>query len=129
MKLTIDVHNERNNPEIEDFVHSRLEMVVGRFHERLGRIQVRLLDENAHKGGVDKTCNIDAAIVPRGKLHVHASESGIREAILKAIHRLEAVLAKTIDRGHRSDAIRHRQGGLRHLHEQLSEKSSLEAES
>lgn len=121
MKLKIDIYNKRHNPKIEDFIRSRLEMVVGRFHKRLARIEVRVDDENAGKGGVDKVCNIDAKMIPRGKLHVSAHEADIREAILKSIHRLEAVVAKTVDRGHRSEAIRHNHGGVRNLSNYLNE--------
>ena len=127
MKLTIDIFNKRNNPAIEEYIRNRLELVVGRFHKRLGRIEVRVLDENATKGGVDKTVNIDAALIPRGKLHVHATEAEIHEAILKAVHRLETVVAKAVDRSHRSEAIRHRHGGLRNTNNRMAEEAAAEA--
>ncbi len=127
MTLKIDIYNERHNPAIDEFTVNRLELVVGRFHARLGHIEVRLLDENASKGGVDKTCKLDAALIPRGTLHVHATEADMHEAILKAVHRLETVVAKAVDRGHRSDAIRHRQGGLRHDSERIANDASVES--
>ena len=113
MKLNIDLFNKRPNPEIEEYARNRLNLAVGRYHKRLGRIEVRIGDDNARKGGVDKNCSIDAALVPRGRLHVHATESDVHEAILKAARRLETVLSKTVDRGHRGATIRHQKGGLR----------------
>lgn len=127
MNLNIDIHNKRHNPAIDEYVRKRLELVVGRFHKRLGRIEVRLLDENSGKGGVDKTCNIDAALIPRGKLHVHATELDMHEAILKAVHRLETVVAKAVHRGHRSETIRHRGGGLRNSNGQAIQEAATEA--
>lgn len=114
MLMNVHVVNRRHNTQVEDFVRERLELIVGRFHDRLSGIDVHLRDENAGKGGIDKSCSIDAHLVPRGSLHVQATEPTIYDAIRKAVHRLETVVAKTVDRGHRGRAIRHAGGGLRH---------------
>ena len=113
--LRINIVSKHHEPVIEEHVRERLEMVVGRFGERLASIEVHLKDENANKGGVDKTCSIDAKLIPRGTLHVHATEREFGEAIRKAIHRLETVVAKTVDRGHHSSQVRHAGGGLRNV--------------
>ena len=80
MTPDIRVITKLEDPSIEEFVRQRLEMLVGRFDERLSSIDVRVLDENAAKGGIDKCCSIDARLIPRGTLHVHAKERDIREA-------------------------------------------------
>jgi ribosomal subunit interface protein len=117
IKMTpgVRVINKHQNRKLEEYARQRLQLVLGRFDERLSAIDVHLRDENAQKGGRDKTCSIDARLIPRGTLHVHATEHDMYEAILKAVHRLETVVAKTVDRGHRSKAIRHQQGGVRHI--------------
>jgi len=121
--MNIDIHiaDKQHDATIEQLIHDRLELVVGRFDDRLARIEVRVRDDNAHKGGIDQTCSIDAHLIPRGMLHVQATEQDTQEAIIKAIHRLESVVAKTVDRGHHSSSIRHRQGGLRQETNKLTE--------
>ena len=124
MSLTqINVFNNRTNSRVEEYARNRLEMVVGRFHKRLGGIDIRVRDENAGKGGEDKTCSIDAHLVPRGTVHVQAKAADVYDAILKAVHRLEKVIAKSVDRGHRNAAVRHKGGGLRQESAKLMERS------
>ena len=98
------------NRELERHARERVELIVGKFHDRIDRVQVQLKEES--EGG--KTCcSIDARLIPRGTLHVHATEREAYEAINKAMHRLETVVAKAVDRGHHSAATRHAGGGLR----------------
>ena len=111
--MNLDIHITNGQDNAEQFIRDRLELVVGRFQDRLSTIEVRVRDDNAHKGGIDKTCSIDAHLVPRGMLHVQATEQEVQAAVIKAIHRLESVVAKTVDRGHHSSSIRHSQGGAR----------------
>ncbi len=121
MALNVRVTNQRHNPEVEEFVRNRLDLVVGRFAQRLSTLDVHIRDENAQKGGVDKTCSIDAHLFPRGTVHVHATESDIQKAILKAVERLKTVVTKTVDRGHQSAAVRHGEGGTRHMEATIPE--------
>ena len=107
MPTRIEVFNKRRNPAVEEFAMDRLRQAIQHFDDRLGHIEVRISDENAKKGGVDKTCHIDAKILPHGAVHVHATAGNVREAIAKAAHRLDRMLAKTVDRKHRSSATRH----------------------
>ena len=115
MTPDVRVINKRHNTQVEEYARGRLDLVVGRFQDRLSSIDVHVRDDNAQKGGLDKTCSIDARLIPRGTLHVQATERDIYEAIVKAVHRLETVIAKTVDRGHRSAAVRHGEGGARHV--------------
>jgi ribosome-associated translation inhibitor RaiA len=120
MNLDIYINNEPHD-DIEPFIRDRLELVVGRFHDRLSTIEIRIRDNNGSKGGIDKTCSIDAHLVPRGMLHVQATEQEMQQAVIKAIHRLESVVAKTVDRGHQSSSARHSHSGLREVTNKLEE--------
>jgi ribosome-associated translation inhibitor RaiA len=113
MSLDVRVINKRHNPRVEGYLRQRLGLAVGRFGMRLSAIDVHLRDNNAQKGAIDKTCSIDAHLMPRGTIHVQATERDIYEAIQRAVHRLETVVSKTVDRGNRSMAIRHAKGGSR----------------
>lgn len=108
--MLIDVTNKRNNPKLDGYVRDRLDLVVGRFRDRIAHVDVRIIDENDGKGGEDKACSIDIKLAPRGQLHVQARNADVYAAVVKAVHRAETVLAKTVDRGHRGRVVRHRQG-------------------
>ena len=125
--MTPDIRffNKLQDPQVEEYARERLDMLVGRFNERLSSIDIRVLDENAAKGGIDKCCSIDARLIPRGTLHVHAKERDIYEAVLKAVHRLETVVAKSVDRGHQGMSVRHQGGGLRRESNRVSEQEAM----
>ena len=102
--MAVDIFNRIHNPQLDHFMRERLQMLIGRFPHRVGHIDVNLFDENAGKGGEDKLCTIDVKLIPRGRLHVRAEHSDMYAAALKAIHRAEQVVAKTVDRGHSENA-------------------------
>ena len=115
MEMLVNVINKKKNPRIEAYARDRLDLVVGRFADRISRVDVRVIDENAGKGGEDKVCTIDIKLVPRGQVHVRAKNGNMYAAIVKAIHRAETVIAKSVDRNNRGHEIRHRSGGIRNL--------------
>ena len=121
MSVPIDIYNKRNNSKLDHYVRERLDLIVDKFHERIGHIEVHLLDENNGKGGEDKICTIDIKLNPRGQLHVRAKQDNLYAAASKAIHRAETVVAKAVDRSHQGNEIRHRNGGLRHLEVELDQ--------
>jgi len=123
--MKIKIYNKKKNPRIESYVQERMELVVGRFSERIGHVDVHLVDENGIKGGVDKICTIDIKLTPRGQLHVRAKHENLYSAIVKAIHRAETVVAKAVDRGHRGHEIRHKRGGV-HTLPTIAEAESVE---
>ena len=123
MALEVRVIHVHADSRIEDFARQRLDLVVGRFDERLSSIDVHIRTEGTPKTNQDQTCSIDARLVPRGTIHVHATATDVYEAILKAIHRLETVVAKAVDRGHRGKAVRHARGRMRGDHPTFVDRS------
>ena len=115
MTMRINMYNKRKNPFVDRYVRDRLQLVIGRFAERIERVDVHVVDENGAKGGQDKVCTIDLKLTPRGQFHVRAKHENLYAAIVKAIHRAETVVAKAIDRGRRGLEVRHRHGGIRNL--------------
>ena len=105
--MDVRVINDRQNPQVEEYARQRLNLIVGRFEERLSSIDIHIRDVKVGKKGIDKSCSIDVCLMPRGKLHVQAKERDVYDAVLKAIHRLETVVCRTVDRGHRAKAGRH----------------------
>ena len=113
--MHINIFNKRANPKVDEYVRDRIDLVVGRFAERIDHLEVQVIDENGPKGGEDKVCTIDIKLIPRGRLHVRARHENLYSAIVKAIHRAESVIAKAVDRGHRGHEVRHQGGGIRNL--------------
>lgn len=122
--LKIELITAKKNPRIAAYVEKRLELAVGRHDPRIEKIQVHIVDENGGKGRRDITCTMDAIIIPRGRLHVRATECTVREAIDKAAHRLTSTVSKLVSRKNRGRAIRHAHGGLRHENERFVEAAS-----
>jgi ribosome-associated translation inhibitor RaiA len=108
MTLKVNVVNKKRNPKIETFVLDHLELSIGRFDERILRVNVHIVDESNGKGSEDKICSIDIKLIPRGQLHVRAKQDNIYSAIVKATHRAESVVEKAIEKGHRGHETRHR---------------------
>ena len=107
------IHNQRQNPQVEEFVREHLQVSFEKFADKISRIEVHLLDENGQKGGGDdKICTIDVKLSGMGLLHVRAKNDDIYSSILKAIQRADASIAKTLDRKSSKTRIR-KQGGLR----------------
>jgi putative sigma-54 modulation protein len=115
MTMKINVINKKRNSRVESYVRERLELVVGRFADRISHVDVHVVDENGVKGGEDKICTIDIKLIPRGQLHVRAKNQDLYAAIVKAVHRAETVVAKTVDKGHRGHEVRHQHGGVRNI--------------
>jgi ribosomal subunit interface protein len=91
---SVDVDNE-----LTEQVRAQVENRLGRFDERLTRLEVHLNDENSHKNGAqDKTCQIEAR--PRGLDPVSANHSAptVDEAVRGATHKLERLLDSTFGR-------------------------------
>lgn len=128
MTMQINIHNKRKNQRVNNYIYDRLELVVGRFAERIGHIDVHVIDENNMKGGEDKICTIDIKLTPRGQLHVRAKHDNLYRAIVKAVHRAETVVAKAVDRGHRGLEVRHRHGGIRNLPVEALEAEPIDIE-
>ena len=122
--MLINIHNKRHNPSVEEYIRNRLNLVIGRFAERIGHIECHVLDENGSKGGEDKICTIDIKLSPRGNLHVRATHTSIYSAVVKAVHRAETVVAKAVEKGHRGLDVRHRRGGIRQLPFELPDNSN-----
>lgn len=124
--MQVNVSNKKQNPKLDSYVRDRLDLVVGRFDDRISHVDVRLLDENNGKGGDDKICAIEIKLIPRGQLHVRAKNENIYSAIVKAVHRAETVVAKAVDRGHRGHATRHQHGGVRNIPYEYDESDAKE---
>ncbi|MCA9213055.1 MAG: HPF/RaiA family ribosome-associated protein [Planctomycetales bacterium] len=111
---------------LEAFAEERIDLVLGRFADRIAHFDIHVRAEHSTHGAEEYLCTCDVKLHPRGTIHVHANESSAQNAIIAAVHRAETVLAKTVDRGHRSKAVRHNGGGVRHLNDALDSEDPSE---
>jgi hypothetical protein len=114
MTIAVNVTTRFDDSTIAEFVRERLELVVGRFSDRVTRVDAILDTHHGTKCDDAYSCALDIHLSPRGHLRTSAENASIKSAAIKAIHRAEAVIARKVESGHRRSRIRHRGGGLTH---------------
>ena len=119
---------EDSSSDIESFIRERVELVIGRFSDRIAHVDVHVAQEHSSHGGAEYVCTFDLKMLPRGVVHVSANNDSPQSAIVKAVHRAETAVAKTVDRGHRSRSARHNGEGIRHLSDNLESTEPISDE-
>jgi len=92
-------HTIQGSESMTDRVESIVGGAVGRFAERITRIEVHLSDVNSDKhGDRDKRCVMEARLGGMAPIVVHHQASTLREAIDGAADKLERALEHAIGR-------------------------------
>ncbi len=95
MHIEISYQNINHSDAVDEHVREQLADRLGRFGERLTRIEVHLGDVNGHKSGPDdKRCMIEARPARHDPLVVESHHSDLYHAISDATHKIERVLDK-----------------------------------
>jgi len=89
---------------IRHHVQARVAAALGPFASALGTVTVRLEDINANRGGIDKRCNLVAAIHRRG---IAVAES-VREDLYVAVDKAAGRIRRSVQRHLRRHAARQR---------------------
>jgi len=97
----------KNHDRLEEGIRADLESVLtSGLLERLRRVEVYLQDVNAHKGGIDKRCAIEAHLAGHQPVAVSNEAVNVNEAVSGALDKLARALEHTLgrlqDRGGRS---------------------------
>lgn len=90
--MDIEVNTAENitrSEAVERHIQDKLTGVDRRFGERLTRVRVFLKDVNAHKGGVDKVCTMEARPAGYQPIAVEAQDEDVYKAIRDASGKLE----------------------------------------
>lgn len=61
--MLVNIYTDRNIDADEDLLarfEKKVRSELDRYSERLTRVEVHLMDENANKGGADKRCTVEA---------------------------------------------------------------------
>ncbi|MFT5731662.1 MAG: ribosome-associated translation inhibitor RaiA [Planctomycetota bacterium] len=95
MQILIHHPNLKSN---EEAIHESVQQTLGRFDDRVTRIDVFIKDINGDKGGEDKHCSIEAH--PRGldpMAATHQAES-ISAAVSGAAEKLRTQMTRQFDK-------------------------------
>jgi ribosome-associated translation inhibitor RaiA len=78
-------------------VESLVDRVLGRYRDRITRIEVHLGDTNADKGGLDdKRCSIEARLAGLKPIAVVHHAGNFPDAITGAVDKLERLISNTL---------------------------------
>jgi len=86
--------------ELTSQVEAVVERALGRFRDRITRVEVHLTDEpGAHKsGGHEKRCVMEARLAGLQPIAVSAEGSTLDQVLDGAAHKLEKTLQRTLGR-------------------------------
>ncbi len=121
VKMTTRVINGQNSPALEAYVRERIDLVMGKFDNRIESIEVRLKEET-HKKEARKSCWIDVRLSPRGRVRVSAKKGNFYASVLAAIHSAELQISRDLQRHQRGNKLRHRKKGLRQENRQWADQ-------
>jgi hypothetical protein len=100
--MLIQVHTDNNihrRGETVRLVHSSVEGTVGRFRERITRVEAHLSDTNSHKSkGDDIRCVLEARLAGLQPIAVSHQAATIEQAVTEAADKLERLIESTLGR-------------------------------
>jgi hypothetical protein len=89
----------KNSEELASRIQAEVEGTLTHHHaDRLRRVEVYLQDVNAHKGGIDKRCAIEAHLAGHQPVAVSDQAASIDEAVTGAVDKLTHALEHTLGR-------------------------------
>lgn len=100
MKVQINYDNVKSSEALEEHIAQALESTVGRFADRLSRVEVYLSDLNGpEKGGPDdKQCRIEARPNGFDPVTVDSRGDSYYEAVDDTAGKLRRLLTKRLER-------------------------------
>ncbi len=84
--------------DVGGLVGRRLSFALSRFGGRVRAVSVRLEDLNGARGGIDKSCSMQARLAPRGSVRVEDTDSELPAAVDRAAGRLARAVARALER-------------------------------
>ena len=102
MKIQINTDDHIHGSEaLTSSVTGTIESALGRFSDRLTRVEVHMSDENGGKGGAqDKRCMMEARLEGHRPVAVVNHAATMKQAVEGATHKLERLLESLLGRLH-----------------------------
>jgi putative sigma-54 modulation protein len=98
MQIQVRAHNVPLPHELDELAERRLSFALGRFDNRIARIQVRLIDVNGPKSGLDKACHVLIKLHYANELVVECVDSTWEAAICSAADRAGSAVQRELER-------------------------------
>lgn len=99
MRLNIHGRGLAIDEAVRERVERRLGFALGRFGDRVGRVDVHLSDVNGPRGGEDKRCRVVAEVPGHGPVVVTDDGSDLDALIDRATDRIGRAVRRRLDRG------------------------------
>ena len=86
------------SPEELAQIQKAFSFAIDRFGHVVRDVDVTLVDINGPRGGVDKRCNVQLRLYPRGLLVVRSTGSSLMETVNDACDKMRQVIAKRLSK-------------------------------
>ena len=101
MQIQINAADPQSRSVSEEMVRAEVESALGRFAERITRVEVHLKDLNGPKSGTDKHCMMEARLGGLAPMAVTADAEDHHAAVVSAAAKLQRMIET--DLGKRSE--------------------------
>ena len=98
MQIQVRARNVPLPEEIVELAERRLSFALGKFDNRIARIQVRLIDVNGPKSGLDKACQVLIKLHYANELVVECIDSTWEAAICAVADRASSAVQRELER-------------------------------
>jgi ribosomal subunit interface protein len=98
MQIDIQARGFDLTDALREHAKKRLAFALHWAHDDVREIKIRLSDVNGPRGGEDKRCLIQLPLIGKTAIVIEETELNLYTAIDKAMHRLERVLAKRLEK-------------------------------
>lgn len=98
MQINIQAGGVKPTDALRSQIVRRLRFALGWASHRLGKVSVRLSDENGPRGGQDKRCRIRVGIAGAQSVVIEDTEADLTVAIDRAAERAASVLVRRLER-------------------------------
>ncbi|SMF14409.1 Sigma 54 modulation protein / S30EA ribosomal protein [Alteromonadaceae bacterium Bs31] len=98
MLLKIHTKGIHSSDSLHDIVNSKIRLILGRFSEKIQRVDAFLVDVNGPKGGDDKRCRLVIKLEKNLPFTVQDTSENILEALCAASHRGKRKIKRLVHR-------------------------------
>jgi hypothetical protein len=98
MQVQFFTHGLRLVNDLQTQLRRRLEFALDRYAHRVQSVDVRVVDENGPKGGVDKRCTVTARLGRMGTVVITDHDSDVVRLVDRVAHRASMATARKLGR-------------------------------
>jgi ribosome-associated translation inhibitor RaiA len=96
MKIQINVGDAERGAALSEFAEAEIQKMLGRFADRVTRVEVHLRDVNGPREGVDQRCSIEIRVAGLDPFAVDADAAEMGVAIREAAGKAQRALDRRI---------------------------------